>query len=279
MTKYVREVTYTKNQSERSEIAIMFKNIRSDIAAVKERDPACRSSLDVILSYPGFHALFFHRIAHRVWGWGLKSLARFISHVSRVLTGIEIHPAVRVGKGFFIDHGMGVVIGETTEIGDNVTLYQGVTLGGVSLKKEKRHPTLRDNVVVGAGAKVLGPFEVGENSRIGANSVVVKAVPPNSTVVGIPGRIVIKEGRKVDEFDLDHQVMPDPVAKAFNCMMEHMQLMHKRINALSDPEKNGKDEKEFENLRCRLDDIIRKTIEEAVRGETGKKEAVEETSQ
>ena len=146
----------------------------------------------------------------------------------------------------------------------------------MSLKKEKRHPTLRDNVVVGAGAKVLGPFEVGENSRIGSNSVVVKAVPPNSTVVGIPGRIVIKEGRKVDEFDLDHQVMPDPVAKAFNCMMEHLQLMHKRINALSESEKNGQDEEEFETLRCRLDDIVRKTIEEAARGDAVKKGAAGE---
>jgi len=248
----------------------MFKNIRSDIAAVKERDPACRSSLDVILSYPGFHALFVHRIAHKVWGVGLKSLARFISHISRILTGIEIHPAVKAGKGLFIDHGMGVVIGETTEICENVTLYQGVTLGGVSLKKEKRHPTLRDNVVVGAGAKVLGPFEVGENSRIGANSVVVKAVPPNSTVVGIPGRIVFTEGKKVDEFDLDHQVMPDPVAKAFNCMMEHLLLMHKRINSLTESEKNGEDEEEFEELRCRLDSIVQKTIEEAVRGDGNK---------
>jgi serine O-acetyltransferase len=256
----------------------MFKNIRSDIAAVKERDPACRRSLDVILSYPGFHALFFHRIAHKIWGWGFKSLARFISHISRMLTGIEIHPAVKVGKGLFIDHGMGVVIGETTEIGENVTLYQGVTLGGVSLKKEKRHPTLRDNVVVGAGAKVLGPFEVGENSRIGSNSVVVKAVPPNSTVVGIPGRIVIKEGERVDEFDLDHQIMPDPVAKAFNCMMEHLQLMHKRINALSEGGDNGQDEEHFETLRCRLDTIVRKTIEEAVRGDDQKKRAKEEAA-
>jgi serine O-acetyltransferase len=207
---------------------------------------------------------------------GFRSLARFISHISRILTGIEIHPAVKAGKGLFIDHGMGVVIGETTEIHENVTLYQGVTLGGVSLKKEKRHPTLRDNVVVGAGAKILGPFEVGENSRIGANSVVVKAVPPNSTVVGIPGRIVTKEGRKVDEFDLDHQVMPDPVAKAFNCMMEHMQLMHKRINSLTESEKNGQDEDEFEELRCRLDSIVRKTIEEAVRGDVNKGETAEE---
>ncbi len=245
----------------------MFKNIRADIRTVKERDPACRSSLDVIFSYPGFHALFFHRIAHRLWGWNLKFLARLTSHISRMLTGIEIHPAVKVGKGFFIDHGMGVVIGETTEIGDNVTLYQGVTLGGVSLKKEKRHPTLRDNVVVGAGAKVLGPFEVGENSRVGSNSVVVKEVPPNSTVVGIPGRVVIKEGKKVDEVDLNHQIMPDPVAQAFNCMMDQLHLMNKRVNELAhrhdqDPEQ---DQAQFETLRCRLEGIVKKTIEDAAR--------------
>jgi serine O-acetyltransferase len=241
----------------------MFKKMRADIRTVKERDPACRSSLDVVFSYPGFHALFFHRIAHRFWGWGLKFLARLVSHISRMLTGIEIHPAVKVGKGFFIDHGMGVVIGETTEIGDNVTLYQGVTLGGVSLKKEKRHPTLRDNVVVGAGAKVLGPFEVGENSRIGSNSVVVKEVPPNSTVVGIPGRIVIKEGKKVDEVDLNHQIMPDPVAQAFNCMMDQLQLMNKRLNSLADREDH--DQEQFESLRCRLEGIVKKTIEDAAR--------------
>jgi len=172
---------------------------------------------------------------------------------------------VVAGKGLFIDHGMGVVIGETTEIGENVTLYQGVTLGGVSLKREKRHPTLRDHVVVGAGAKVLGPFEVGENSRIGANSVVVKEVPPNSTVVGIPGRIVVKEGEKVDEVDLDHQVMPDPVAKAFNCLMEHVQLVHKRLNELSKQE--DQDQVQFEELRERLDGIVgKKGIQGGARG-------------
>ncbi|UCG37865.1 MAG: serine O-acetyltransferase [bacterium] len=241
----------------------MFENIRSDIRAVKERDPACRSSLDVVFSYPGFHAVVMHRLAHRLWKRKFFFMARLLSHVSRLLTGIEIHPWATIGRGFFVDHGMGVVIGETTEIGDNVTLYQGVTLGGVSLKKEKRHPTLRNNVVVGAGAKVLGPFEVGENSRIGANSVVVKEVPPNSTVVGIPGRIVIKEGRKVDEVDLNHQVMPDPVAQAFNCMMEHLQLLHKRINTLS--QREDQDQEQFEELRCRLDNIVRKTIEEAAK--------------
>lgn len=233
----------------------MFETFKADMRAVKERDPACRSSFDVIFSYPGFHAVALHRISHRLWKARLFFLARFLSHIARLLTGIEIHPAVQAGKGFFIDHGMGVVIGETTEIGENVTLYQGVTLGGVSLKKEKRHPTLRDNVVVGAGAKILGPFEVGENSRIGANSVVVKEVPPNSTVVGIPGRIVVKEGKKVDEIDLDHQVMPDPVAKAFNCLMEHVQLLHKRLDQLSKQE--SQDQVQFEDLRSRLDGIVR----------------------
>jgi serine O-acetyltransferase len=244
----------------------MFKLIRSDIKAVRERDPACRKTLDVIFSYPGFHAVVMHRFAHRLWNMKLFFIARLVSHIARMLTGIEIHPAVRAGKGLFIDHGMGVVIGETTEIGENVTLYQGVTLGGVSLKKEKRHPTLRNNVVVGAGAKVLGPFEVGENSRIGANSVVVKEVPPNSTVVGIPGRVVIKEGEKVDEVDLDHQIMPDPVAKAFNCLMEHVQLLHRRINELSKQEEQ--DQAQFEELTCRLNSIVRKTIEKAAKEES-----------
>ncbi|MFV1957565.1 MAG: serine O-acetyltransferase [bacterium] len=241
----------------------MFEKIRSDISTVKERDPACRSTIDVIFSYPGFHAVFMHRIANRLWNWRLYFLARFLSHIARFLTGIEIHPAVKIGKGFFIDHGMGVVIGETTEIHDNVTLYQGVTLGGVSLKKEKRHPTLRDNVVVGAGSKVLGPFEVGENSRIGANSVVVKEVPPHSTVVGIPGRIVIKEGVSVDKVDLDHQVMPDPVAQAFSCLMEHVNLLHRRLIEMSD--KGEKDQVQFEEIQCRLDGIVKKTIERAAK--------------
>ncbi|NOY86805.1 MAG: serine O-acetyltransferase [Deltaproteobacteria bacterium] len=247
----------------------MFETLKADIRAAKERDPACRSALDVVFSYPGFHAVVLHRISHRLWEWRLFFLARLLSHVGRFLTGIEIHPAVRAGKGFFIDHGMGVVIGETAEIGENVTLYQGVTLGGVSLKKEKRHPTLRNNVVVGAGAKVLGPFEVGENSRIGSNSVVVNAVPPNSTVVGIPGRIVVKEGRKVGEVDLDHQVMPDPVAQAFTCLMEHVNILHKRLNAIS--EKEDQEQSRFEELSRRLDDIVKKSIKEATKPSPSKK--------
>ncbi|GBE15883.1 MAG TPA: serine O-acetyltransferase [Proteobacteria bacterium] len=247
----------------------MFETVKADIRAAKERDPACRGALDVVFSYPGFHAVFLHRISHRLWGWRMFFLARLLSHVGRFFTGIEIHPAVRAGKGLFIDHGMGVVIGETAEIGENVTLYQGVTLGGVSLKREKRHPTLRDNVVVGAGAKVLGPFEVGENSRIGSNSVVVKEVPPNSTVVGIPGRIVVKEGRNVGEVDLDHQVMPDPVAQAFTCLMEHVNILHKRLNALS--EKEGQEQDRFDELSCRLDDIVKKSIKKASKPAHSKK--------
>src|ERR671924_1984653 len=164
----------------------MFEDIRGDIEAVVERDPAARSRLEVLLCYPGVHALAFHRLGHRLWRAGWTTSARWVSHVSRFLTGIEIHPAARLGRGLFIDHGMGVVIGETSEVGENVTLYQGVSLAGTSLKKEKRHPTLGDNVVVGAGAKVIGGFKIGDNSRIGAGSVVVREVPPNSVVVGVP---------------------------------------------------------------------------------------------
>lgn len=168
----------------------MFQTIRQDIRVVFERDPAARNVLEVLLCYPGLHAIFLHRLAHRFYRWRLNMVARIISHFSRFLTGIEIHPGARIGQGFFVDHGSGVVIGETTEIGHNVTIYQGVTLGGTGKEKGKRHPTIRDNVVISAGAKILGSFEVGENSKIGAGSVVLKAVPPNCTVVGVPGRIV-----------------------------------------------------------------------------------------
>jgi serine O-acetyltransferase len=168
----------------------MFKSLHENIEAVLERDPAARSKLEVLLCYPGIHALFFHRVAHGLWRHGWLLLARWISQASRFLTGIEIHPGARIGRRFFIDHGMGVVIGETAEIGDDVTLYQGVTLGGVSLDPGKRHPTLEDGVVVGAGAAVLGPFTVGKGARIGSNAVVVKEVAPGTTVVGIPAKPV-----------------------------------------------------------------------------------------
>ncbi|MBI5749118.1 MAG: serine O-acetyltransferase, partial [Nitrospinae bacterium] len=168
----------------------MFTQIRRDIKVIFQRDPAARSILEIIFCYPGFHALLFYRISHWLWRNHLLFLGRFISNIGRFFTGIEIHPAAKIGGGFFIDHGMGVVVGETSEIGENCTIFQGVTLGGVSLDKGKRHPTLMDNVIVGAGATILGPVTIGSNSRIGAGSVVVNEVPPNSTVLGIPGRIV-----------------------------------------------------------------------------------------
>jgi serine O-acetyltransferase len=166
----------------------MFESLKGDIRAVYDRDPAVRSTLEIIFCYPGFHAMLFYRMSHALWQRKFYFLGRFLSHIGRFLTGIEIHPGARIGRGFFIDHGMGVVIGETAEIGENCTLYHGVTLGGTSWAKEKRHPTLGNNVIIGSGAKVLGPFKVGDDSKIGSNSVVVKEVPDNSTVVGVPFR-------------------------------------------------------------------------------------------
>ena len=168
----------------------MFRRLREDVSSVFHRDPAARNTFEVLTNYPGLHALLLHRVAHRLWGAGLKWLARTLSTLTRWFTGIEIHPGATIGRRFFIDHGMGVVIGETTVIGDDVTLYQGVTLGGTSWSKGKRHPTIGDGVVVGAGAKILGPFEVGAGAKVGSNSVVTKAVPAGATVVGIPGRVI-----------------------------------------------------------------------------------------
>src|SRR5512132_3226584 len=175
----------------------MFAKMRRDVRTVLERDPAARSALEVVLCYPGVHAIWGHRAAHALWGAGLLTLARWVSHVSRFMTGIEIHPAARLGRGLFIDHGMGLVIGETAEVGENVTLLQGVTLGGTSLKREKRHPTLQDHVVVGTGAAVIGAITIGAGSRIGAGSVVVRDVPPNSVVVGVPGKVTYRDGQRV----------------------------------------------------------------------------------
>jgi len=200
----------------------VFKRIKQDIKAVKDRDPAAKSTLEVLFCYPGLHALLAHRLAHFFFRRGLVLLPRMISNLSRFITGIEIHPGARIGESFFIDHGMGVVIGETTEIGSNVTLYQGVTLGGTGKETGKRHPTIGNNVVVGAGAKVLGPIEVGENSRIGAGSVVLQHAPANATVVGIPGRVVYYNGEKVASVNLNHSDMPDPVAEALNRLQEQI---------------------------------------------------------
>jgi serine O-acetyltransferase len=186
--------------------------IKKDIKAVFQRDPAARSFLEVLFCYPGLHALWAHRLAYALYKRGLVFLPRLISQLSRFLTGIEIHPGAVIGEGFFIDHGMGVVIGETTQIGDNVTLYQGVTLGGTGKDKGKRHPTIGSNVVIGAGAKILGPIVIGDYAKIGAGSVVLHDVPANSTVVGVPGRVVVHEGRRIASIDLNHIDLPDPVA-------------------------------------------------------------------
>jgi len=211
----------------------MFDDLRRDVQVVLERDPAARSRLEVLLCSPGVHALVCHRLAHRLWNRGHTTFARFVSHVSRGLTGIEIHPAARLGRGLFIDHGMGIVIGETAEVGANVSLLQGVTLGGTSTRREKRHPTLGDNVVVGAGAKIIGAFKIGDGSRIGAGSVVVREVPPNSVVVGVPGRVTYREGRRVPgEIDLNQVDLPDPVAKAIEQLMERIRQLEAEVDGL-----------------------------------------------
>ena len=214
----------------------MFDTIREDIYSVFDRDPAARSVLEIIFCYPGLHAVWFYRIAHWFWSRKLYFLGRFTSHLGRFFTGIEIHPGAQIGKKFFIDHGMGVVIGETAEIGDNVTLYHGVTLGGVTWDKVKRHPTVGDNVVIGSGAKVLGPFTVGKGAKIGSNSVVVKEVPPQATVVGIPGRVVLQEEPRAEELrpDLEHGKLPDPEAKAISCLFDQIRALEKKVELLTD---------------------------------------------
>lgn len=217
----------------------MFSRLRADIKATFDRDPAARSVLEVLFCYPGLHAISLHRLAHWLWRHHLYFLARFLSHLSRFLTGIEIHPGAQIGAAFFIDHGMGVVIGETAEIGENVTMYHGVTLGGTSWKKEKRHPTIGNNVVIGAGAKVLGPIKIGDGSRVGSGSVVLKDVPPNSVVVGIPGRVTYREGKRIEEMiGLDPQDLPDPVLQAIHCILDRMQDLEKKIEEVREEHKS-----------------------------------------
>ena len=201
--------------------------LKKNIQVVFERDPAVKSSLEVILCYPGFHAIILHRLAHKLYNKKWFLLARIISQISRFLTQIEIHPGAKIGEGFFIDHGAGVVIGETTEIGDNVSIYQGVTLGGTGKEKGKRHPTIGNNVVISAGAKVLGSFKVGDNVKIGAGSVVLKEVPPNSTVVGVPGRVVKKEAEV--KVDLEHNKLPDPVADILLDLRKRLEEMETKL--------------------------------------------------
>ena len=215
----------------------MFDNIRAEIRAIKEKDPAARSTLEIFLCYPGFWALIMHRVSHWLWIHSFKLLARMNSNLARFLTGIEIHPGATFGKRVFIDHGMGVVVGETAVVGDDVLLYQGVILGGTSTEKTKRHPTVERGVIVGAGAKVMGNITIGEYSKIGTGAVVLKDVPSQSTCVGVPGRIVRRRGVRPEKVDLDHGKLPDPVADALRVIEKHLQDTDKRFEILY--EKHG----------------------------------------
>jgi serine O-acetyltransferase len=221
----------------------MFDRLKEDIHCVFERDPAARSTLEILIAYPGVHAVLLHRLSHWLWRHRRRLIARWLSHLARWVTGIEIHPGARIGRRFFIDHGMGVVIGETAEIGDDCTLYHGVTLGGTTWEKVKRHPTLGDNVVIGAGAKVLGPVTIGDGVRIGSNSVVVKDVPAGATVVGIPGHVVRpapagqgKRARMARKIGFDAygqtQEMSDPVARAVDCILDHLHAVDERFETM-----------------------------------------------
>jgi serine O-acetyltransferase len=216
----------------------MWQTLKEDIQAVFDRDPAARSVWEVVFAYPGFHAILIYRLAHWLWARGLTTLGRVVSHIGRFLTGIEIHPGAKIGRRCFIDHGMGVVIGETTEIGDDVTIYQGVTLGGTSTQRVKRHPTIEDSVTIFSGAAVLGPVVIGRHSRVGAGSVVVTSVPHHSTVVGIPGRVVKTEARHTPAgkaiIDLNSADLPDPLAKAIGSLIDYVQALEKRIDELSE---------------------------------------------
>ena len=212
----------------------MLRGVRDDIEAVLERDPAARSRLEIVVAYPGFHAVLFHRLSHWLWSRRAFVLGRFVSHVGRILTGIEIHPGARIGRRFFVDHGMGVVIGETAEVGDDVTLYQGVTLGGTSLDPGKRHPTLGNGVIVGAGAKVLGPITVGDKALVGSNAVVLNDVPAGASVVGIPAKVVRGSKRDGNAFVAygSSGDLPDPVAKALDSLAEQVHAQAARLERL-----------------------------------------------
>jgi len=218
--------------AEQAQSLSLWRLMREDVACVFQRDPAARTRLEVITTYPGIHAILLYRIANRLWRRGLRYLPRLLSYVGRIWTSIDIHPGASIGRRFFIDHGAGVVIGETAEVGDDVTLYHGVTLGGVSWTHGKRHPTLGDRVVVGAGAKVLGPITLGKQVRVGANSVVISPVPDGKTVVGIPGKVVQSRSRgavSAEVIDLNHHLIPDPVAEAIACLLERIRLLEQKV--------------------------------------------------
>lgn len=216
-----------------------FERMARDVRAVKERDPAATSTLEVVTSYSGLHALWLHRLAHPLYRCGMPIVPRWISQANRFLTGIEIHPGAQIGEGFFIDHGSGVVIGETTEIGDNVTIYQGVTLGGTGKESGKRHPTLGDDIVVGSGASVLGSIRIGDNAKIGSGSVVVHDVPANATVVGNPGHPVLLDGQRVGIPDIDYTHLPDPMAEAVKCLVERIIALEQELDEMN-PERRSK---------------------------------------
>jgi serine O-acetyltransferase len=243
-----------QNRKADSERRGFFRTLDRDIQSVLDRDPAARSRLEVLINYPGLHAVWGHRISHWLWQHNLKLLGRWISQITRNLTGIEIHPGAVIGPGFFIDHGMGVVIGETSEVGADVTLYHGVTLGGTSLEKGKRHPTIGNRVVIGAGAKVLGAITIGDDSRIGANAVVVKSVPANSVVVGVPGQVVRRAHphQASDAPDLNHTSLPDVVGLSLKELMERVDALETRLDGhaaatqhIHVPEGNSWDEGDF----------------------------------
>ncbi len=224
----------------------MFKNLREDIQTVFERDPAAKSWWEVLLCYPGVHALLFYRVSHWFYCKKFFVTARFLSQVGRYFTGIEIHPGARIGRGLFIDHGSGVIVGETAEIGNNVTIFQGVTLGGTGKEKGKRHPTVGNNVMISAGAKVLGSFKIGDSAKIGAGAVVLKEVPANSTVVGVPGRVVVQDGVRVNSkpcLDLAHDKIPDPVAIMIDCLQQRIDALEKELKLTREKSK----EPEVEN--------------------------------
>jgi serine O-acetyltransferase len=238
------------------DVRTAVSEISRDVKAVQERDPAATSKVEIITSYAGLHALWLHRLAHKLNGEGVPLLPRWVSQFNRFVTGIEIHPGAKIGHELFIDHGAGVVIGETTEIGDNVTIYQGVTLGGTGKETGKRHPTVGDNVIFGAGSKVLGAVTVGDNAKVGAGSVVVTNVPKNSTVVGNPGRPVLLRGQKVGIPDIDYRHLPDPVAEAIKCLVARIVEMEKELDEIH-PERSGQREKAVLETQKMLNELLR----------------------
>jgi serine O-acetyltransferase len=239
----------------RRDVARAVEEISGDVHAVQERDPAATSKFEILTSYPGLHALWLHRLAHRLHSRNVPLLPRWISQTNRFITGIEIHPGATIGRGLFIDHGSGVVIGETAEIGENVTIYQGVTLGGTGKETGKRHPTVRDNVIFGAGAKVLGAITIGENAKVGAGSVVIGDVPDNSTVVGNPGRPVLVDGQRVGIPDIDYRHLPDPVAEAVKCLVARIVEVEHELDELN-PARRGEHAAAVAETRARMAELL-----------------------